>query len=265
MRIFRRIQLIIATRSIRKENLILVSAFGTNSRTLHGLIEFLGEFFVVHFIDLPGFINIEPPLEHISHKAYIDFVETKIKELNLENYFLGGISYGFLLANSVGFSKRCKGIIAIEPYIGFKTFYWSKHELDLLTGFASGVENLHIGEMVWHNPMFRMLLKLLSHLSFRSVDRIITEENPNAYFETMRQVFSFEKHIKLHQIPYILVINPEDATIRSDVVIEFFEKNTKKLFLIFSKIEHNPNEVTKDYVEKRINRQNIYRMLRYFH
>ncbi len=40
--------------SPRKENLVLVNAFLTNSLVLRGLIDYLNNFFRVHFIDLPG-------------------------------------------------------------------------------------------------------------------------------------------------------------------------------------------------------------------
>src|SRR3989338_8142785 len=48
-----------------KPHLVLVHSFPTNSNILSGLIEFLEQYFTVHFIDLPGFTKQIPPLKKI--------------------------------------------------------------------------------------------------------------------------------------------------------------------------------------------------------
>lgn len=263
IKIFRRLQLILSTRSFRKENLILVSAFGTNSKILVGLIDFLGDFFNVYFIDLPGFISSKPKMNKISNESYISYINFKIKELKLNDYILGGVSYGFLLVNSLNENPKCKGYLAIEPYVGIKTLRWSKTELKMLRTFASGIESLNVAQIVWQSKLFRLLLKLFSHLSFKTIDQIIVEEDPDAFFETAKQVFSLEGTIKLHNKPHILVINTKDNTLNSDIVIGFFQSNSKNLYTIYTKIEHYPLMISRKYIEKRIRRGDIYTMLRW--
>jgi len=82
-----------------KENLVLVNAFLTNSLVLRGLIDYLGKYFRVHFIDLPGFIRDIPPLSEISLENYASYVRRRIDELDLDSYLLGGISFGFAVVS----------------------------------------------------------------------------------------------------------------------------------------------------------------------
>lgn len=76
-----------------KNNLVLVHSFPTNSTLLNGFTEFLEDFFNVYFIDLPGFNIDVSPMKDISFDNYSKFVENKIKQLQLDNYFLGGVSF----------------------------------------------------------------------------------------------------------------------------------------------------------------------------
>lgn len=47
--------------SFIRENLVLLHSFPTNSIIFTDLIRYLNNFFVVHFIDLPGFTRSTPP------------------------------------------------------------------------------------------------------------------------------------------------------------------------------------------------------------
>src|SRR6266496_3587000 len=104
-----------------KHNLVLVHSFPTNSILLRGLIEYLSDYFNVHFVDLPGFTKGTTPLPHITLSGYSAFLEEKINELGLETYLVAGISFGFAVVNKAKHSNKCLGILAIEPYIGTKS------------------------------------------------------------------------------------------------------------------------------------------------
>ena len=102
---------------MEKENLVLLHSFPTNSILLSGYIEYLSDSFNVYFIDLPGFTKAVPPLERVTFAGYYDFVGRKIKELDLDSYLVEGISFGFAIVNHLNHDRKCKGIIAIEPFI----------------------------------------------------------------------------------------------------------------------------------------------------
>src|SRR4030042_5329233 len=100
-----------------KENLVLVNAFLTNSLVLRGLIDYLGKYFRVHFIDLPGFVRDIPPLPKLTLEDYAAYVQRRIDDLDLNSYLLGGISFGFAVISHLDPGERCKGVVAITPFL----------------------------------------------------------------------------------------------------------------------------------------------------
>lgn len=113
-----------------KPHLVLVHSFPTNSVLLHGLEEFLSDYFSVHFIDLPGFHKDSPPFERkITLKKFSDYLDQKISELKADKYIAGGVSFGFLVVNNAKLDKRCKAILAMEPFVNTKCLnfsFWKK-------------------------------------------------------------------------------------------------------------------------------------------
>src|SRR5262245_60854535 len=101
-----------------KENLILVPGFPINSLLLRGLTDYFSEYVNVYPIDLPGFTPTVSALAEISLDQYTKFVETQIQSLRLESYWLGGVSFGFAVINRIQPDIRCKGFVAIEPFLG---------------------------------------------------------------------------------------------------------------------------------------------------
>ncbi|MFZ2053090.1 MAG: alpha/beta fold hydrolase, partial [Candidatus Aminicenantales bacterium] len=101
----------------QKENLVLVNAFLTNSLVLRGLIDYLGRFFRVYFIDLPGFIRDVPPLTEVSLGNYAKYVQRRLDDLGLDSYLLGGISFGFAVITHLPPDEHCRGVVAITPFL----------------------------------------------------------------------------------------------------------------------------------------------------
>ena len=139
----------------KKENLFLVHSFPTNSSILKGLVVYLERFFNLYFIDLPGFLNNEEDdrKEKISLDYYSNYISQEIKKHNLDSFMIGGISFGFLVANNAEFDvKKCKAILAIEPYlnisylnIGFVKRFLYYHLIDRI--IKSDLE-----EKIWESP-----------------------------------------------------------------------------------------------------------------
>lgn len=102
-----------------KENLVIVHSFPTNSIVLHNLTAYIEEYYKVYFIDLLGF-TLNSPLEEINIRNYSHALDEKIGELGIKNYIIAGISFGFWVASEAEL-KGAKAIIAVEPYIGYKS------------------------------------------------------------------------------------------------------------------------------------------------
>ncbi|HZX11305.1 MAG TPA: hypothetical protein VFG01_10215, partial [Acidobacteriota bacterium] len=172
------------------ENLILVNAFYTNSILLKGLINYLKKHFNVYFIDLPGFAKKSPPLKEISISLYSEYVTQKVEDFNLDHYIIAGISFGFLITNNVFLDGRCKGIVAIFPYInknslklelGKKLFY------NLMSQFFV---SFNLSRKIWKNKIFQNIAYLYSSYPRNRVTVILEHMDGKTFFETAKIILN---------------------------------------------------------------------------
>ena len=247
-----------------RENLVLVNAFYTNSILLKGLINYLGRHFNLYFIDLPGFAKHSPPLEEISIPAYSDFVSGKIDAFNLDRYIIAGISFGFLIVNNIYLDGKCKGIVAIFPYIdknslklrmGKKAFY------NLMSDFFI---RLRLSRSIWKNKMFQSAAYLYSSYPRDRVTVILEHMDGKTFFETAQIILNNEEPLSFQELPYALVVNKEDETIKYDYSLAAFKKNAKDLLIIHSEADHYPENIEEAYFAKAFPRDDINRIIAFF-
>jgi pimeloyl-ACP methyl ester carboxylesterase len=247
-----------------RENLVLVNAFYTNSILLKGLIDYLDRHFNLYFIDLPGFAKHSPPLEEISIQAYSDFVSRKIEEFDLDRYIIAGISFGFLIVSNICLDGKCKGIVAIFPYIdknslklrvGKKAFY------NLMSDFFI---RLRLSRSIWKNRMFQSAAYIYSSYPRDRVTVILEHMDGKTFFETAQIILNNEGPLAFQELPYALIVNKEDKTIKYDYSLEAFKKNVKDLLIIHSEADHYPEDIEEAYFAKAFPRDDINRIIAFF-
>lgn len=246
-----------------KQNLIVVSGFASNSILLKGLIEFLSECFNVRFIDLPGFTRKVPPLKKINMDNYSKFVEDKIKEFNLKEYWIVGISFGFAIISNIKLNdNNCKGIIALEPYINNRSINKCLEEKKKYTIFLDGlVCRFKLYKFIWRNRYFRKHLAIIGHIPSGIVHTVLTEIDPRTFFETARLILKFDKNIHLHNLPYALLINKNDQTVDAAYLIKVFRNSKKELILDDLKMEHYPQDLSREYFERVFPKEDLKKLL----
>lgn len=262
-RILKRIQLVFFTRRLRKENLILIHGFANNSILLRGFIDYLEDFFNVYPIDLPGFNQNNPSLFEISIQNYTEYVEQEIKKLPITNYILGGVSFGFFIANNISIDLNCKGIFAMEPYVGIAGLKISKLKEKVFKNLIKIVLGLNFTDKLWQNIYFPKILHILSGHSKEEIKKIVDQINPTTFFQTAKLILENEKPCVFKEIPYMLAINKEDKTIDYNYVLQLFQKNLTNLFVFYTKVDHYPKEMTVSYFRKRIRSKDIYKMIKW--
>ncbi|MEK7604250.1 MAG: hypothetical protein AAB442_00380 [Patescibacteria group bacterium] len=248
-----------------KPHLILVHSFPTNSILLHGLEEFLADFFTVHFIDLPGFHQESPPFKGaITLRKFSQYLDEKITELNLKEYIVGGVSFGFLVINNAKLSTHCKAILAMEPFINTQCLnmtFWEKRRYTFLAALMKVIHHLHLEKRVWNSQWFNTYLQEVSGYPRVRVDTIIQHVDPRTFFAVMGLLLSYTKNPTFHNLPHFLVGNFSDKTIHFDKTVEIFIKNLHELHLTSEPIDHYPKDLTKSYFKTRIPEEHIQRML----
>ncbi len=242
-----------------KPNLVMIHSFPTNSHILAGLYEYLTDFFNVYPVDLPGFVANLKPLETVNMMNYADFLRDRIEILKLDNYWVGGVSFGFSVANMVGDHRGCRGVLAIEPYLGSENLKMSNKRKVFYVLAIKAIELGNVFYKVFHSPFIQKYLLMGSSANLdKKIKNILDTMDAKTFFETAKILLtSHEVDCKLLNVPYILIINKIDGSIRADRIISRFAYEVDDLLIAHTTAEHYPKTITKEYFEKRIEKKEV--------
>lgn len=248
----------------RKENLVLVNAFLTNSSVLRGLIGYLGRYVRVHFIDLPGFISHVPPLDEVTLENYAAYVQNRIADLKLDSYLLGGISFGFAVISHLETDERCKGVVAITPFLSSRWLNLGlvKKSTYLFLVHLTLAFELH--SRIWNHRLFHRVFHWYSDYPADRVETLLKEMEGRTFFETARIILTHRKPCRFQNLPHVLILSPSDRTIRNGPLLDFFEKNIDRLKVVRADIDHYPLEVSEDYFQTKFSQEDIQEIIVFF-
>jgi pimeloyl-ACP methyl ester carboxylesterase len=249
---------------ILAENLILVNAFYTNSILLKGLIDYLSQYFHLHFIDLPGFINHSPPLQEISIQSFSEYTAKKIDELNLDRYIIAGISFGFLIVNNTNLDEKCKGIVAINPYIDEKSLLLNSGKKMFYNYMSKYFVRFNISTKIWKNKIFQQMAYLYSSYPRDRVTVILEHMDGKTFFKTAQIILNNKNSLHFQNYPYALIINKNDKTIDYDYSMKIFKNNINKLLIVHSDADHYPENIDESYFKQAFPKNEINRIVSFF-
>ncbi len=239
-------------RNHEKENLVLVNAYLTNSLVLKGFIDYLNEYFNVYFIDLPGFIQDIPPLDQISIESYAEYVHKRLKRLNLESFILGGISFGFLVASHMPRDRKCKGLVAIAPYINSRSLNLGFLKMSVYSFLVYLTLTFNLSAKIWDSRHFHRAFHWYSDYPADRINNLLSQMDGRTFFETARIILRHRQPCPFHELPYVLIISSSDKTIKNDPLLELFPKNVETLKVVEVNTAHYPLDVSTDYFRERI-------------
>jgi hypothetical protein len=225
---------------------------------LRGLIDFLSDHFVVHFVDLPGFTTEVPPLRKVSIDAYARFVQRRISELGLTEYVLGGISFGFLVVNFLPPGPGCKAIFAMEPFLGPSGMRMSKRKRLILRTLLTLVQRSRTERVLWKTRWFHGRIGGLN--SPNRADQLLQELDPKTFVATALLLLNWNRPLSFHHVPYVLSLNPSDRTIDPTYVTKVFQAGVERLLISPNTIDHYPDTISKSYFEQNISGAEIERI-----
>lgn len=247
-----------------KENLVLVNAFLTNSLVLRGLIDYLGRYFRVYFIDLPGFARHVPPLDEVTLENYAAHVQKQIDGLELDRYLLGGISFGFAVISHLESDERCKGVVAITPFLNSRWLnlgLMKKSTYSFLVHLTLAFE-LH--SRIWNHRLFHRVFHWYSDYPSDRIESLLNEMEGRTFFETARIILTYRKPCRFLNLPYVLILSHSDRTIKNGPLLDLFEKNIDRLKVVQADFDHYPLEVSEDYFQTRFPQEDIQEIIVFF-
>lgn len=236
----------------KKLDMILIQAFPANRTLSTGIIKYLSNYFNVHFIDLPGFYPGLVASSDCRPETFVKFVEKKINELNLERYILAGISFGFLIANSVETDRqKCIAILGSGPYLGvdYVQLSWIRR-----LGYLSLlllIDQFHLENLFWGKTLFKKILaRLLDEKSDTIIEVIVSQVVPQTFFRTAIQILKYRQEpVFKDDMPYILLINPNDSAIKFDKTLRTMWHGVQAdlLRVILTKTPHYPPDPSYEF------------------
>jgi pimeloyl-ACP methyl ester carboxylesterase len=248
----------------QKENLVLINAFLTNSLVLGGLIDYLGRFFRVRFIDLPGFIKDVPPLSEVSLESYAGYVRGRIDDLELDGYILGGISFGFAVINHLPPDPRCRGILAITPFLSSRWLNLGPFKKSTYAFLVRLALAFDLPAKVWNHRLFHRVFHWYSDYPADRIDTLLSHMEGRTFFETARIILSHRGPGNCHNRPHVLILSHSDRTIKNDPLLKFFKENVERLKVVNVGIDHYPPEVSEDYFKSRLPLEDIQDIMVFF-
>jgi len=246
---------------LEKQNLILIHSFITNRIIYQGIIEFLEDYFNVYFLDLPGSLNGVPALEDNSVESYGEYMTEKIKDFGLDSYWLAGVSFGFLVASRAKLDSSCKGLMAMEPYLGYKELCFSKWRRKMNLFLLNVICGLKIYDFVWHTKYFRK--NYMERHRFPDIDCLISNYDAKAYFETAKVILNYDNTHEFHKLPHVCFLNTDDKTLDNIEIGKIFEKNVEDVMFLFFGGEHYPKDLGKSYYEEHVGKENMLKAVEY--
>ncbi len=247
-----------------KENLVLVNAFLTNSLVLKGLTDYLAGFFSVHFIDLPGFIQNVPPLTEVSLENYADHVRNRINDLGLDSFILCGISFGFAVISHLPPDPRCRGVVAITPYLNARWLNLGLVKKSTYALLVRAALALDLSAKVWNHRLFHRVFHWYSDYPAERIDTLLAQMEGRTFFETARIILSHRNPCRFHDRPHVLVLSPTDKTIKNDPLLKAFRENVERLKVVQAGTDHYPLEISQEYFAGRFPREDIQDIIGFF-
>lgn len=247
-----------------KANLVLVNAFLTNSILLRGLIDYLGNYFRVHFIDLPGFVREIPPLSEITLENYAAYVRVRIDDLDLDSYLLGGISFGFAVVSHLDPGEKCRGVVAIAPFLDSRCLNLGLLKKSAYTLLVRLTLAFDLPSKIWNHRLFHRAFHWYSDYPPERIESLLTEMEGRTFFETARIILTHRRTSRFQDLPYVLILSHSDRTIRNALLLELFKEKIGRLKVVQAGFEHYPLEVSEDYFQSRFPREDIHDIIVFF-
>lgn len=231
----------------QKETLIVIPGFANNSIFLQEVIIYLGKFFNVYCIDLPGFIKEYQPFPKPSIDDFVEHVEKKILELSLTDYYLVGISFGYAVINRLHLNKNCKGILAIYPYLSesYLKFGILKKIFLKITLFI--IKKFQLEVFLWRSEIFKIFLKFIGN-DDKDIKDTLNQIDAKTYFSAAEFILENNKKINMPNLPHVVILSNRDEILDYKRLLKTFKEAAKKLILTTS-LPHMPKKLTQSIIE----------------
>lgn len=242
-------------------NLVLVQPLPANEEMCSGVIKFLQDYFTVHFVELPGFSPDRPAEGRVSLEYFTNYVEQYIADHDLDNFILGGISFGFMIAVMANVDEnKCIAKCGLMPFMGGSSLSYSRRRM-LMYKFLTRAVALGRNRIrkYWGGDKMRGLIKKHFEKNDEYIDFLFDEVDPDVFLDTIRLSLASNSHKLIKPANFLLFVNEKDHVVKTDYVIGRIKGSiagtNKKLKIIHTDLQHYPERVTYEYFKDHVTPQ----------
>ena len=177
-----------------------------------------------------------------------------------QEYILGGVSFGFTVANHCQIDQSCKGFLALEPFIN--RHYISDHVKykKLMEISLDYLISMGMYERIYHSQYFKKFM--LSGSPNMRFDTIRNTVDAYTFFQTAKLLLHHDTPPTFHERPYVLVINEQDKTVCGPKIIKLFQ-GLERALIIKTTAEHYPRDLSKAYFKQHIKLADIEKIVQF--
>jgi len=159
--------------------------------------------------------------------------------------------------NHLEHGQQCKGIIALEPFIGSRSLNYGPIKKSLLSILIRIVCSLKLYSLFWGSPLLAKYLPKLMHYPPETVNVLFEQIDARSFFETAHLILQDDRPHKYHDLPYVLIANKNDRTVNFDYIYATLSQNISRLLVLNIEIDHYPSDTSKTYFQKMVPKEMI--------
>jgi len=215
------------------EPLLILHGWGASADSWIQVQDFLSKDFQVITLDLPGFGRSDLPPEVWNLECYVEFIFAVLKELNLQNFYLLGHSFGGSIAVKLAVihPDKIKKLILVDAAVVRKP----KSILKRILGFFAGIISLFN-----FLPGYKFLRKYFYRLVLRKTDYLKTA---GVMKEVFKKVVSedLKYYCSKIDIPTLIIWGKKDkiTPLKDGLLIHKLIPNSE--IVIMDEARHVPN------------------------
>lgn len=242
---------------------MIIPPFASNSIILHGLLQYLKNYFQIHVIDIPGFRKDITPISEFTLDNVSAYISEKLKRLSLSSYFLAGISFSFQIVNRIAEPDRCKGIIAISPYTDRKSIKLNPLQMMIAQKILDCGLMLDDCRPLIKNPVIKSFFSFLN-CEDEFFDMIEKEMDIKTVIRCANLIFSTESITAFIDIPYVLCMDRNDFLIDYTYTEQVFKSASRDLLIVDHHLNHTLDTSNEGAVKSKLDPSIIPNILSWF-
>ena len=157
----------------------------------------------------------------------------------------------------------CRGVVAIFPFLGAQSLALRRRKKLFYQAVVNAMSASGLGGAIWNTRALERFAFWWSSYPPERVRLILDHMDGRTFFDTARLILNRGMG-PVSNLPHVLILNPADATVRSDYCLREFGGRVNDLCVVQTDLDHYPVEPTAEYFRARFAAGDMARIRAFF-